>query len=184
MDLIYILEHKGSTSPISKLLKVFTNEKYSHTAMMIADMFCELSPIDKREGENDYHVRKYKNVYEVLREMPEYDAFGVPHKFSTKDIREMLNFWTTRAASAMEYGYEKLAFLPWARIGVKMMRRYYRRTGRPYKMKMGMWKPDVCSTAVDKCLKVGGYDIFPELSERVVYPGLYAKKLKDYKVKY
>jgi hypothetical protein len=182
MNLVYILEFKADTSPISKIIRAITGEPYSHTEMMINEYQCALQPLEKLPGENDYHVRKFKNVHELLRKDKRIDAFGVPHKFSNEDVARMLKFWTDRAGMNKEYGYEKLVALPFVKIGIRMMRRYYRRTGKPYPLKCGFWKADVCSTAVDHCLKIGWCDLFPELSERVPYPGLFARKLADYKV--
>ncbi len=103
----------------------------------------------------------------------------MPYKFTRKGFDVGIKWWKDRQDK--KYGYVKISMFLWLAKMRPFFRRYYRKTGKPYQLKMDT-KSDVCSVAVDTCLKKMGYDIFPEYSERVTYPGLFAKKLKDYKV--
>lgn len=177
MTKVYIIEHK-SGSGLGKIITFFTGKKYSHTTMFIDGIHCDLA---LRKNGKDYLMTKYDNIFLLKNEYGnKIDIFQIPHIFDIVEIQKMLNWWKNRELKS--YGILKLSSMIFSKWIVSFSRWYYRQIGKPYKIKMiDVKSQDVCSIAVDECLKKGGYDIFPELSERIVYPGLFAEKLKKYK---
>jgi hypothetical protein len=120
-----------------------------------------------------------------LQTNPEKDrthAFRVPFDFTEKQIRKGLKWWKKKEDSKKWYGYTKLLTFLWLVPMRPFMKKYYEKKGRPYTPKINFKKSEVCSVAVDRCLKHMGYDMFPEFDERVTWPGLFAEKLKKHKV--
>jgi hypothetical protein len=126
----------------------------------------------------------YSGIKNYLQRNPESDrteAYIIPKDFTQKQINNGFAWWQYREDSKKWYGYTKLlSFLVTAPLR-PFYRWYYKKKGRPFQSKISGKKTDVCSVAVDKCLKAMGYDCFPEYIERITYPGLFAKKFKRYK---
>jgi hypothetical protein len=181
---VLIFEYFGDTSPISRILKRFTGKKYSHTAMMINNFFCELSPIDRREKEADYHIRLIQNKVFFLQKMKKKaDIFSVPVEFSQKEKLRMIKFWQKKAFKRVRYGYNKLFLIFFLKPFLRRAKKYYKDNGEPMPLNWAeFWNRDTCSNAVDRCLRIGCYNIIPELDDRVAVPGMFADKLQNYKI--
>lgn len=184
MNRIYIVEFLEKKK--KRMISFFTGLKYYHTGMIIEHAnkkeyktyyFCDLSI---KKNESDYAVKeitfyKFCNEYKNI-----VDIFLIPKYFTNLHCEDMLNWWQDRKEK--KYSIQKLVSMANTKWILKFSRWYYRMKGEPYSLKID--KPgDVCSVAVDMCLKeAGNYDLFPEFSERIVPPGLFAKRLKENKI--
>lgn len=185
MNRVYIVEFLEKKS--KRLVSLFTGLKYYHTGMIIDvksysnivnSYYCDLSP---RKNEPDYLMIPINKHEFIKREKGKANIFIIPKYFTNQMSFEMLDWWRERANK--NYSYKKLLNMTNTKWLLRFSRWYYRMKGKPYKPIMDK-KGDVCSIAVDMCCKeAGAYDLFPELSERVVPPGLFAKKLKENEVK-
>lgn len=173
---VFILEFKND-SWISKIIKVVTGHPYSHTGMYISDTFYELDGM----GVN---YKKSKKKLATIQKNPLVDVFAVDKKFTKKQLEKMHLWWKKKIDLKKEYGYEKLISMIFFIPLKPFFKWYYRKTRKPFKISF-LKKSDVCSIAVDKCLKEGGYDIFPEYGESYsAYPGLFAQLLKNNLIKF
>ncbi len=182
---VYIIEYLSENTWISKIISKVTGQKYSHTAMLMDRTFCELDATNAYKREPDYHLKRYLGIKDFLKTNPEKDrteAFEVPYNFKTEDVKKGIEWWHRKQKVKKWYGYTKLISFLWLKPLRPFMHRYYKKRGKPYSPKTSSRKSDVCSVAVDKVLKIMGYDIFPEYVERTTYPGLFAEKLKQFKV--
>ncbi len=169
--LVAVLEWKGS------IFSFFTGQKYTHTEMVI---------VQKNYGLTDkgYHAEPIKSLKQWLGQPghEKVEAFNVPVNFAPKQIKAGKAWWKARIKEGKGYGFFKLATMALTSPLVGLYRSIFRRTGKPHKPFLDIFdQQDVCSVAVDQCLKAMGYDCFPELSERVIPPGYFAKKFKRYK---
>ena len=185
---IYVIEYKKDDSLRSKLISFFTGSKYTHTAMYMqvtkdVGYHLELSP--SRDGNifkqilTDYHTKKYKNLKTFYSKSPDpIDVFEVPFTFKNANASKVLKWWKKHEGKT--YGYGRLILGAVAFPLFKFMECYVKLFKKPFPQGLIFDKgKNVCSTAVDECLKTTlNYDIFPEYPERVAYPGLFAKKLK------
>lgn len=168
---VYILEFTPSNI-VGKIISFFTGSKYCHTEMFIGKTNYGLNW--------KYEAKEYRSLKAYLKLHKNVDAFRIPEKmyaFSEKEIDKMHAWWWTRIDTKADYGYINLLSFLW-----KMpYRKHCKKNGIPYKLK-DIDKNNVCSAAVDKCLFIGGYNIFPDFPERCSYPSLFAKKLMKYKM--
>lgn len=170
--MIYVLEFKPS-GIIGRIISWFTKSKYCHTEIFIDNINYKL--------DWKYIKEKYKSVKDFLKKNKYADAYKIPKKlydFTDKEIEKIKDWWEYRIDSKAQYGFFNLFSFIW-KIPHK---KYCKKRGIPYEMK-DLDKNNVCSIAVDKSILAGGYDIFPDFPERTSYPGLFANKLKKYKVK-
>lgn len=183
----YLIEYKTDKSIISKIISFVTQKKYSHSAMMVGNTWCELDATNRYKNEPDYHTREYKHIFDFLKNNPEADrteAFEIPQDFDKKLCDDAIAWWNKKQLKKTWYGYTKLLSFLWLAPLRPFMRWYYRMTGKPYSPKASSKKTFVCSVAVDVCCKTKLlYDLLPMFDERTTYPGLFAKWYKDYKVK-
>jgi hypothetical protein len=184
---VYLIEYKRDKSFISNIIGFVTQQKYSHSAMVIGSTWCELDATNQYKKEPDFHTKKYKNIRDFLKTNPEKDrteAFRIPKNFSPSLCTKAIEWWTKKQNKKTWYGYTKLfSFILLAPLR-PFMRWYYRKTGKPYSPKSSSKKTFVCSVAVDVCTKEClKYDLLPMFDERTTYPGLFAKWYADYKVK-
>ena len=183
---VYIIEYRKDKSIISKIISFVTGQKYSHSAMFINKIFCELDATNEYKGQPDFHIKEYKSIKDFLKNNPEKDrteAYYIPKQFSKKQSENVIKWWKDKQNSKKIYGYSKLFSFLWLAPLRPFMRWYYRQNGKPYSPKSSSNKTYVCSVAVDICCKEClNYDCFPMFDERVTYPGLFAKWYKDYKV--
>ena len=189
MKKVLVAEFKSfKFNPFQKVTAFFTGRKYYHSGMVIVDddnvWFADLAM--GRGDDGDYQIIDTKTTLEnfINKEGPKgVDFFEVPKKFTDKQIEKMIKWWTRRHDLKKKYGLNKLTTFPLLAKMQPFYYWYYRQNKRPYIPKADIPNQDVCSVAVDQCLKLCGFDVFPELSERVVYPGMFAERLKKYKVK-
>jgi hypothetical protein len=178
---VYIIEFKTVNDIISKAIQFVTRKKYTHTEIFFDNTNYGLVPFTKT---NDYSKTKYKSIEDYLKNNPNKDrtvAFEVPYDFTKEQINKMHKWWEKRIISDKKYGYITLLSFLW-RVPLRLFyREYYKHKKEPFDIKF-MTCEDQCSISVDLTLKVGGYDLFPEFDERTTYPGLFAEKLKDYKI--
>ena len=171
---VFILEYKNN-SWISNIIKKITGTPYSHTAMYIEDTFYELNGMGVNYRKEESTIDRYIAADKI-------DVFAIDYIFNKKQIKKMKSWWDKNIELKKEYGYETL-LLMLVRVPMRqLMRWYFVKRRKPFPIKL-FRNEDVCSAAVDKCLKEGGCDIFPEFQEAgTSYPGLYASKLKNNKI--
>ncbi len=153
--------------------------------MFINDTWCELDAFDEYKGEADYHIVKYKGIKDFLKNNPESkrtEAYEIPVNFTQAQCNKGIKWWRIRQNRKDNYGIARLFSFIWSIPMRGFMHRYYLKHKKPYPILAGIKNDDVCSVAVDKALRYMNYDMFPEFDEHVTYPGLYAEKLKGYKV--
>lgn len=186
---VYIIEYiaKGF---LRKFIRFVTNKKYIHTSMFIDSYHCDLSPgiIEKKLSKFDYRVEYISNsltglVKDLVERNKTVDIFEVPHNFTITELKNMISWWKSRNNSNKKYGFRKLFVILFNVIYFRILKYFSRWNKKPYKLFWDVINEDVCSIAVDECLReAGNYDILPEYNERLTYPGLFAEKLKKYKV--
>jgi len=170
---VYVIEYLVDDI-VGKIEKLFTGKKYSHTEMFIGKTQYGLR---WRKG-SDYRKTKWRDIENFLvsnHENHRTVVFEVPHKFTTKQIEKMEKWWEKKISIDAKYGWVTLLTFLWRAPLRELLRLYYEYTNKPFPINLQKGK-DVCSVAVDKCLKVGGYDVFEEYDEHVTYPGLFADK--------
>jgi hypothetical protein len=179
------VEFLRDNSLISAIISAISGQKYTHSGMFMNNYFFELDAVNAYKDEPDYHCKKYPNLISFQVGNPEAyrtELYEVPFDFTEAQIKKGFKWWQKREKCGKIYGYGKLLsfliYIPFRPV----MRWWYRKKGKPYKPHFSSKKTDVCSVAVDKCLKHMGYDIFPEFVEHVSFPGLFARKLKKYKI--
>lgn len=184
---IYILEYKKKG--IGRIISFFTRMKYSHTEILIQIgepslfLLCGLSYRPKKP---DYKIKRL-----IIPDIIKYsmgiknkiDVFKIPVRFSIDQITKAVSYWRRCKKDKKVYGFAKLILFPINLLFMPFYRYYYKLKKIPYSPEIDIPNQEVCSTIVDMSIKKAGYDVFPELSERLAYPGLFAKKLKEYKVR-
>lgn len=179
---VYIIEFLADNSIISQTITSVTKRPYSHSGMFIDHYFCELDPKDKGAH---YHMISYPTIKKFLKNNPDAErthAFKIPHDFSTNDVAQGLKWWHEHQKKNAIYGFSKLFTFLWTIKLHKFYYWYYQKYGTPYRPIIS-YSSHVCSVACDVCVKTSmNFDIFPELDERIIYPGMYAKKYYNYKV--
>jgi len=193
---IYIAEFRKDKSFLSKMISFFTKSNYTHTAMYMQTTktigyLCELTPTrDKGVFDKsipDYHVIKYKNINDFKTKINKtdkriIDMFEVPIKVTPTQSKKVISWWKKKEGKS--YGYFRLISNMFLMPLYWGMKAYVKLFKKPFPQLFIFDKgSNVCSTAVDECFKsVLKHDIFPNYPERVAYPGLFAKKLKKFKV--
>jgi hypothetical protein len=178
----YVIEFKKTRNILSQITTFITKQNYSHTGMFFDKHYYELDAWDSYKNEPDYQIKLYKGIKDYLAVNPDKkvtEAFELPHDFKYDDIEKGHKWWISRKDK--KYGFGRLFSFLWiVPLRPFFMRRYIV-TGKSFKPFLEL-KGDVCSIAVDKCLKEMGFDAFPEFNERVTYPGLFASKFFKYMV--
>ena len=185
--MIYIVEWKASKKKHNIITRI-TKQPYNHTGMIIegneGNFYCDLSP--RTILKSDYicrEIHSIKEFHEIKREEEqEVDIFRVPNFFTPQQYIKMRQWWVEKMERGEQYSWKELTKMARVPRLMPFYRWYYRTKGKPYKPH---WDGpgDVCSTAVVNCIKKqGGFDLFPEYSECVIYPGLCALRLKENKL--
>jgi len=188
---VYIIEYLQEPSFISNTISKITGSRYSHSAMMIDNYWCELDAQDEYEGEPDYHVVEYDDIYHFLKTNPDKKrtvAFKVPHDFTSAEKIIGLDFWKNSEKNNIRYGYSKLFRFAYLSNFTPFLKAYYKWKKKPYIPIGDNDKYNVCSEAVGVCLRIMKWwlsDYNPKyayLAPECTFPGTYAKCLQKYKV--
>lgn len=178
---VYIIEFKAVDDFISRAIELITKKKYTHTEMFFDNTHYGLVP---STDASDYSKTSYNSIDDFLKyndDKKRTVAFEVPHNFCKKDIIKMHEWWEKRIVTKQKYGFGTLLTFLW-RVPLRpFYRTYYKRKGIPFDIKFKTTQ-DQCAMSVDKCVKVGGYDLFPMFDERTTYPGLFAELLKEFMI--
>ena len=117
----------------------------------------------------------YRDAVKAYPGRERIEVYEIPYNFSPAASAVMDLFWKKRQAK--KYGFGSLLGFLFRAPARPLFRFYYRKAGRPFP-DWTQLDGEVCSEAVDKCLKAGGFDAFPEYGEHTTYPGLFASKFK------
>ena len=132
---VYIIEYLQEPSFISNTISKITGSRYSHSAMMIDNYWCELDAQDEYEGEPDYHVVEYDDIYHFLKTNPDKKrtvAFKVPHDFTSAEKIIGLDFWKNSEKNNIRYGYSKLFRFAYLSNFTPFLKAYYKWKKKPY----------------------------------------------------
>ena len=159
-------------SVLGEIVCSVTKLPHSHTEILIDDWLCGTGT---KEAPFGYSMVQCGYDFEnhAGRQGRKYDIVSLDIPYEKKFA--MLDFW--RKKLTWKYSVLRALTFPIHVWMLPFYRKYYERTGKVFAPNMTgiLMKAYVCSEAVDLCLREGGYDYFPWLSERVVYPGMFWK---------
>jgi hypothetical protein len=182
---IFILEYKSNTNFFSRITKLFTKTSYYHSGLIVDICHCDLSIKDGP----DFLIKRYFNIDKVYDKLKkeckqdrcQIDVIELPYYFNEQNFNRVLNWWETKSKD--KYSLFKLIDMSRTSLLLPLYKWYYRLRKKPYKLKWDA-KGYVCSGAVDASILAGtGIDLIPEITDRVVYPGLFAMRYKKHIIK-
>ena len=183
---VLVVEFRPLPGNISGELTAFvTQEKYSHTGIVIDDCYYEM---DGRFT-NAYCRYKFYSIDDLRRTRSkktgdyELEFYTLPSEPDDFQVSLIKHWWEEKITGTKPYFGWGLFFGFLFSIPLKKFYYWYRiKTGIKLKNIARYFQNnyDVCSVAVADSLKFGQYDIFPDEDPSMNYPGKFANKLDRY----
>lgn len=169
---VRILEYKPDDF-MGEIICLYTGTKHSHTEIIIDDTLYSVG----RGITKPFFFKERVELADIKYDRP-FDTVPVDG-FSDEQINRMVEWCDNECRVKRLYGFLKLLTYAVTVPLMPLYRLYYKMTGK-------VWRPitevilknsRTCAETVDRVLKIGGKDIFKEIPEAVVYPGMFYIKL-------